>query len=118
MVIYLPNEFIDPLENYLRRGMQTDVLVPSESEAQAIARLVAAIQHERREIPYQMYLSNKEERHVEDSVAGAGRVDARRAARRDGARKNHQKKSGRAVTADQNKNPLSPRGRGLVRGGK
>ena len=96
MIVYVPNDDVAPILDYIKRGMLKADHLPTSGEADAIARMFKQIDFEKKNIPYQMWQHSKEERHVDDSVKSAGgnigRVGCVGPARGDGIRKSGKKR--------------------------
>jgi hypothetical protein len=90
MIVYVPNDDVAPIMGYLRRCTLT--VKPEPEQSAALARMEKHIEYEKKGKPYQMWSSNKEERHVDDSVASAAGVGVARPARRNRVRKSHSKR--------------------------
>jgi len=96
MIVYLPNDDVAPIVDYIKRAMlepRTD-LKPHERDA--IAQMFKQIDLEKKGKPFQLWQHNKEERHADDSVKSAGgntgRVGCVGPARGNGLRKGNKKR--------------------------
>ena len=96
MIIYVPNDDVAPIVDYIKRGMLKADHLPTSREAEAVARMFKQIDFEKKGKPFQMWQHTKEERHVDDSVKSAGgntgRVGCVGPARGNGLRKGNKKR--------------------------
>ena len=55
MLIYLSNEHVNPLLDYLKRGMTNDRPTPTKAEADAIGVLFQNVEIEKQGVPYRLW---------------------------------------------------------------